>query len=212
MKMGNLHLVTGYAGKAHITAEDHASLNASIVGSGQYVFDKGNKLAASVVASNTVRVLDGDILMQGRHIRLAENTYIDLTIENGTQGTMRNDLIVARYTKNSGTGVEECSLVVIKGAAAASNPVDPSYTSGDIINDRAIKNDMPLYRVPLNGLTIGELVPLFTLYERDAGTHASEHATGGKDPITPGMIGAYTKAETEKKISDAIGAAIGGSY
>lgn len=197
-KMGNLHLVTGYAGQAHIKAEDHASLNASIVGSGQYVFDKGNKLSASAITSNTIRVLDGDILMQGRHIRLSENSYVDLSIENGAQGMLRNDLIVARYTKNSGTGVEDCNLVVIKGTAVASDVADPEYTVGDIINDHALQNDMPLYRVPLNGLTIGELVPLFTLYERDTGKHASEHATGGKDPITPASIGAATANHAHK--------------
>lgn len=163
--MGNLHLVTGYAGKAHITAEDQGSFNAAVVGIGQYVFNRGNKLMASVITNNQIRVLDGDILMQGRHIRLAENTYIDLAIENGAQGVKRNDLIVARYTKNSGTGVEDCNLVVIKGTAAASNPSDPAYTIGDIINDHDTLNDMPLYRVPLDGLTVGELVPLFETIE-----------------------------------------------
>lgn len=163
--MGNLHLVTGYGGKAHITAEDHGSFNAAILGSGNYVLDRGSKFSATVVSSNSIRIYDGDLLMQGRHVRLAENSYIDLTIENGTQGAQRNDLIVARYQKNTSTGVEECSLVVIKGTAAASNPKDPSYTSADIINNHAAQADFPLYRVPISGLTVGELVPLFTVIE-----------------------------------------------
>lgn len=163
--MGNLHLVTGYAGKAHITAEDQGAFNAAVVGNGQYVFNRGNKLAASVITNNQIRVLDGDILMQGRHIRLAENTYIDLAIENGAQGVKRNDLIVVRYTKDKETGIEDSNLVVIKGIAVADTPADPTYTSGDIINDHAVLNDMPLYRVPLDGLTVGELTPLFEIIE-----------------------------------------------
>jgi hypothetical protein len=161
--MSNLHLVTGYAGAAHITAADHGSFNSAIFGAGQYVLNRGNKFAASIVSNNKITVLDGDLLIQGRHVRLNEGSYVDLTIDNGAQGMQRHDLIVARYTKNSATGVEECNLVVIKGTAAASNPADPACTSGDIINDHVTIADMPLYRVILNGLNVQPLVQLFTI-------------------------------------------------
>lgn len=161
--MSNLHLVTGYAGAAHITAADHGSFNSAIFGAGQYVLNRGNKFAASIVSNNKITVLDGDLLIQGRHVRLNEGSYVDLTIDNGAQGMLRHDLIVARYTKNSATGVEECNLVVIKGTAAASNPADPAYTAGDIINDHVTISDMPLYRVILNGLNVQPLVQLFTI-------------------------------------------------
>lgn len=45
-------------------------------------------------------------MMKGRFVRLAPDTYVDLAIENGAQGMKRNDLIVARYTKNTTSGVE----------------------------------------------------------------------------------------------------------
>ena len=168
--MGNLHLVTGYAGQAHITAADHGSLNAAIIGNGMYVLNRGNLLAASAVTNNQIRILDGDIMLQGRHVRLPENTYVDLTIENGEQGMLRNDLIVARYTKNNTSGVEECSLVVIKGASSASNPVDPEYTTGDLLGNQDSQTDFPLYRVPLNELAVGEPVPLFTVVDATLGS------------------------------------------
>lgn len=158
--MSNLHLVTGYAGAAHITPEDHGSLYAGIFGNGSYVLDRGNKLSASAITSNRVRVLDGDMVIHGRHVRLAANTYVDLTIENGAQGVYRNDLIVARYTKNASTGIEECNLVVLKGASVASNPADPAYSDGDLLNDHVAQADFPLYRVALNGLAV-ELQQLF---------------------------------------------------
>ena len=161
--MANMHLVTGHGGQNHVTAADHGSLNAAILGNGEYVLGRGNKLAATVVSNNCIRIADGDILMQGRHIRLNEGAYVDLTIENGEQGKLRHDLIVCRYTMNSLTGVEEANLVVIKGTAVESNPQDPEYTSADIITDHAFLADMPLYRVPLDGLNVGELVPLFTV-------------------------------------------------
>lgn len=164
--MGNVHLVTGYAGYEHITAADQGAYNAAMIGRGQYVLGTGKKLAATAVTNNQVRVYDGDIMMQGRYIRLNEGAFVDLVIENGSQGFMRNDLIVARYTKDAQTGVEDVNLVVIQGTASASSPVDPDHVVGDIINNHDILNEMPLYRVPIDGLAVQELVPLFTAANR----------------------------------------------
>lgn len=159
--MGNVHLVTGYAGEAHVSAEDMGSLFAAIIGSGQYVLNRGNMFAASVVSNNQIRIADGDILMQGRHIRLDGGAFIDLAIDNGSQGYKRNDLIVARYTKNGASGIEDCNIVVIKGTASADEAVDPACTIGDILSGGDVQNDFPLYRVPLDGLNVQTLVPLF---------------------------------------------------
>lgn len=161
--MGNMHLVTGYQGQEHVTAADHGSLYAAIFGSGSYVLDRGNKLAATVITNNQVRIADGDLVIQGRHARLNEGATVDLTIENGAQGYYRNDLIVARYTRNASTGVEETNLVVIKGTPVASGPADPEYTNGDILTDHAETADFPLYRIPLDGLTVGTPVQLFNV-------------------------------------------------
>lgn len=160
--MGNLHLVTGHAGSAHVTAADHGSLHAAIFGEGSYVLNRGSKFATTIISNNKIRVSDGDIIFQGRHIRLNEGTYVDLDVDNGTQGVFRNDLIVVRYTKNSVSGVEDANLVVIKGTASSGTATDPKYTSGDIINDHVLIADMPLFRVPLNGLNVQNIVPLYT--------------------------------------------------
>lgn len=159
--MSNLHLVTGFAGTEHVTAEDVGSFNAATFGAGQYVLDRGNKFTAQIISNNKVRIKDGDILMQGRHLRLQKDTYEDCTFENGTQGYKRHDLIVVRYTKNATTGIETCALVVIKGNPSTTSPSDPAYTSGDIMGGNALVNDMPLYRVPFDGLNMQPLVCLF---------------------------------------------------
>lgn len=197
--MANMHLITGYAGAEHVTAADAGSLHTAIFGSGQYVLDRGNKFAATIVTNNTIRIADGDIMMQGRHVRLAEGSYVDLTIDNGAQGMMRNDLIVARYTKDASTGVEAVNLVVIKGTAAASSPADPAYTAGDIIYDHVALNDMPLYRVPLDGLNVQTLVPLFGMASlmADGSVTTSKLADGA---VTTAKIG--SKAVTTEKIAD----------
>lgn len=152
--MANMNLVTGYAGENHVTAADAGSLHAGIVGNGEYILNRGQKLAATIVTNNKLRILDGDLVMQGRHVRIDEGNYVDLTIENGATGYNRHDLVVARYTKDASSGVETVNLVVVKGTSVTGTAEDPAYTSGDIINEAVSLNEMPLYRVVLNGLNI----------------------------------------------------------
>lgn len=152
--MANMNLVTGYIGSKHVTAADAGSFNVALFGSGQYILDRGQKFPATIVTNNQLRIYDGDLIIQGRHVRINEGDYVDLTIENGATDYNRNDLVVARYTKDASSGVEAVNLVVIKGTAVTGTAEDPAYTNGDIMNDGAVLNDMPLYRVKLNGLNI----------------------------------------------------------
>lgn len=162
----SLHLVTGYAGREHVTSADHGSFNIAFVGNGEYVFDRGQNFAASIIDNNTVDVADGDILMQGRHIRQIENHVTRLTFENGERGFYRNDLIVAEYRKDPETFVESATLKVLKGTQTdnAENVTDPEYTHGDITEATgAMLNQMPLYRVKFTGFEISSVESLFTL-------------------------------------------------
>ena len=197
--MGNLHLVTGYAGQPHVTAADQGSLFEALIGSGTFVMEAGAKFAASIISNNKIRVSDGELLMQGRHVKLAPGSYVDLTIENGAQGYLRNDLIVARYTRNHETGIEECSLVVLKGTQAESNPSDPEYTTGRINADGAMQHDFPLYRVPLSGLNVGTLVALFTPTKAiyggafaPAGLASGYLSVATENALTTGLSDIYT--------------------
>ena len=158
----SVSLVTGFAGESHITSEQIARFNASVFGSGEYVATgAGKTISASLQSANTVRVMPGDIMMKGRHIVV--DSAQDLSIENGSQALKRNDLIVCRYEKNSSTGVETASLDVIKGTPGEI-AVDPNYVSGDLLNGGALINEMPLFRISLDGLAVQEPVPLFSKY------------------------------------------------
>ena len=196
-----MHLVTGYAGQAHVTAADQASLYASLFGTDSFILNRGNKLAASIVTNNSISVADGDAIMQGRHIRLNEGETVSLTIENGETGMYRNDLIVLRYTKNVSTGIEEANLVVIKGTAVASNPTDPEYTTGSIITDHALQADMPLYRVPLNGLNVQPLVQLCSVFGtiKEQVSKAEKSAASAQSTAEKGVSDAASALEEAKK-------------
>jgi len=155
-----VHLITGYAGEEHIQSADQGSFNASFFGTGQYVMEAGNQMEASITSNNNVRILDGDILMMGRHIRIPSNTYEDVNITTGTAGVNRNDLIVMEYSKDAGTGVETAQLKVIVGTETEGTATDPAYTSGDILAGDTL-NQMPLYSVRIEGVVLADVVPLF---------------------------------------------------
>lgn len=158
--MANMNLVTGYIGANHVTSNDVGSFNVALFGGGQYILNRGQKFAATIETNNKLRIHDGDLIMQGRHVRINEGDVVDLTIENGATDYNRNDLVVARYTKNASSGVEAVNLVVVKGTPVIGATEDPTYTAGDIVNDGAILNDMPLYRVEINGLSIAKVTLL----------------------------------------------------
>lgn len=176
--MSNMHLVTGFAGREHVTAADHGSLYAALFGSGTYVLDKGKKFELTKISDNLIRVLDGDLLMQGRHCRIEDDAYVELTVENGTQGYLRRDLVVCRYTKDADSGVEGCELVVLRGDPVGAEPADPAYITGDIIKDGALQNDVPLYRLNLNGLKIASVDSLLPATIPVLSEKLNEHSEG----------------------------------
>ena len=145
-----MELIDGFAGAPHISGQDLAALNQGCFGDGDYVFEYGNNLAATVTNANTVQIGTGALVSKGRRsVNLAAQ---QLTIQSGTQGQKRNDLVVARYSKASGTNVESTTLAVVKGT-----PV--SY--GDAADPDVTANDMKLWRIPIDGITPGTPVQLF---------------------------------------------------
>lgn len=154
-----VELVTGHAGKAHATAEQAAGLNAGILGLDDYVLNVHDKFKITVVSANKVTIGTGELVMQGRHV--SQGTPEDLIVTNGSQGQKRNDLIVCRYTKGS-QSVESAELVVVRGTPTTGTPTDPALNTTSPL-DGGTTYDMPLYRIPLDGITIGTPVPLFNV-------------------------------------------------
>lgn len=154
-----VELVTGHANKAHVTAEQAAGLNAGIVGLDDYVLNVHDKFKITVVSANKVTIGTGELVMQGRHV--SQGTPEDLIVTNGSQGQKRNDLIVCRYAKGS-QNIESAKLVVVRGTPTTGTPTDPALNTTSPL-DGGTTYDMPLYRIPLDGITIGTPVPLFNV-------------------------------------------------
>lgn len=154
-----IELVDGKAGTAHISSEDKAIIHQAKFSKSDVVFDWGDAFKCSMSSSNRATVGTGCASIQGLdwHITSAES----VTISNGSQGMKRNDIICAHYHRDSKTGNENVALTVLKGSPNATAAADPTIPSGKILSG-AVDAYMPLWRIPLNGITVGTPVRLFT--------------------------------------------------
>lgn len=154
-----IELVDGKAGVAHISSEDKAIIHQAKFSKSDVVFDWGDAFKCSMSSSNMATIGTGCASIQGLdwHITSAES----VTISNGSQGMKRNDIICAHYNRNPKTGNELVELTVLKGSPNATAAADPKVPSGKILSG-AVDAYMPLWRIPLNGITVGTPVRLFT--------------------------------------------------
>lgn len=169
------NLITGYAGKSHITSAGDGAVNAAVLGNGRYVLDIAEKFAYELISNNQIRIKSGYAVDQGRKIELAVNDYEELTIDNGLQGVKRCDLIAITYEKNLETGIETATMNIIKGTSG-DDYTDPEYTAGDIIAGD-IKDDFLLYRLKLNGISVEAVEPLFEVRKSVVKMDSSENTT-----------------------------------
>ncbi len=154
-----MKIVTGRTGAAHVTSADDGARNAGIIGTGKYIFDIGNKFAYEIISNNLIRVKDGYGINQGRQFGIEHADYEECEIDNGLQGVKRTDLIVAKYKRDSLTGLESVTIAVIKGTSG-DNYTDPEYVEGNILNGDD-EDDFLLYRVKINGLAIEKVETMF---------------------------------------------------
>ena len=168
-----VNIVTGMTGIEHITSHDDRARNASQFGRGKYVLDIGRKFSATAVDDNLVRIQDGMCINQGTQMGIEPNDYADVEIDNGLLGTNRHDIIVMRYEKNEETLLEKASLAVVKGVNS-SEPVDPYITEGNILDGGDLVDDMPLYRVVIEGVNLVSVEPLFEVFDGDIGSILEE--------------------------------------
>lgn len=154
-----IELVDGKAGTDHISSEDKAIIHQAKFSKSDVVFDWGDAFKCSMSSSNRATIGTGCASIQGLdwHITAAES----VTISNGSQGMKRNDIIAAHYHRDSKTGNELVNLTVLKGTPNATTAADPTIPSGKILSG-AVDTYMPLWRIPLDGITVGTPVRLFT--------------------------------------------------
>lgn len=140
-------IVDGMTGQKHISSDDLAALNTAVVGMADCVLKYGDDFKLTMASANSATLGTGVGMVGGK--RFWNQAATSLTIQSGTQGQKRNDLVVARYQKTS-AGIESITPVVIKGTPTTGTPADPEVTA----------NDLKLWRIPLDGINAGTPVRL----------------------------------------------------
>ena len=154
----SLTLETGNTGY-DVTAESDGALYASLLGLGSYVTKRGSQFEAEIQSNNAIKINDGDAVLNGRHFIIhADDTGI-VTINSGTTGYNRIDLICIEYTKRP-DGVESGHLTVIQGTDTTGTPTVPGYTDGNILTGATLKQ-YPLYKVTIEGINITSVDKMF---------------------------------------------------
>jgi hypothetical protein len=153
-----IELVDGKAGTAHISSEDKAIIHQAKFGAGDMVFEWGDAMSCTMQSANKAVIGTGCASIQGLdwHITNPET----VTIQSGSSGKNRNDIICVHYHRETSTGVEKVELVAFKGVPSDGAAVDPTIPSAKILNGAADAY-MPLWRIPLTGITAGTPVRLF---------------------------------------------------
>jgi hypothetical protein len=151
-----MELVTGRKGEAHVTSQQDRMLHQGVFGTEAYILNTGKKLKPEVQSSNEIRIRDGALMVQGALSCVKINTYDSITIQNGTQGMKRIDLIVWQYMYNAESDTEYSEWNVIQGMPDENEPHVPEYVQGDIqIGDNFVQ--VPYLAVHLDGINITEV-------------------------------------------------------
>lgn len=141
-------ILDGMTGTKHINSDDLSALNIATIGKSNCALKYGDDFKLTMTSANSATIGTGAGVVAGK--RFWSWGAVSLPIQSGTQGQKRNDIIVARYAK-TGAGIESIAPVVIKGTPTTGKAADPATAP----------NDLRLWRIPLDGISVGTPVKLF---------------------------------------------------
>ena len=154
-----MEIVSGRTGKPHVTSQQFRQLIEGTVGQESCILTSGENLEPELASNNSLKIRSGMLAHHGNISSVKIGTYDEVGLSNGSQGMKRIDLVVCRYTKYAETEVENCDWVVIMGTPAASNPVAPAYTVGNL-QDGDLVDDCPIFEVHYDGINVTEVKKL----------------------------------------------------
>lgn len=170
-----MNTITGHKGEAHVTAQQQRDIYAGIFGNESYVLNVGNKLSAELVNNNTIRIKNGVAVLAGGHaVNIDNGNYESVTIQNGTVGYNRIDIIAIHYYLNN--DIEQAEIVVFQGEPSTDTAYSPdipgkglnpdgTYWDAFTIRQGALNYYFPIYRINISGtgFTSDDIIPLFDI-------------------------------------------------
>ena len=184
---------------ADVSAENMAAAFHAMIGSSG-ILDRFNNLACTKISDNSVQLNSGIYSLRGFLLAVEPGTTANLTIDSGTAGQKRNDLVVAELVKSGGgVGIDTLQFKIIKGTSTSGIPVDPILVQQDV-NAAGVTCQEALFRVKLDGVTITTIEAVASLIGNAASLAAaldnrSIVASGGN--ATDGYYRKYGNGDME---------------
>ena len=162
----------------HITADDDAFIYASLAGVQSGIL---GDLTCVKVDNNTVRLSGGGVLNRGHALRIPADEILDLSVDSGTAGYKRYDVVAAEFVKGGGEVADSYEIKIVKGESSSTIPQAPTMVTSDLIDSGDV-NQVALFKLWING-TSGPIV-LGTLSEKLQDINAERLADQVYDRIT----------------------------
>lgn len=145
------NLMTGIL--CEVIAQQDADLYAGIIGNGNlvpYVLNVGDKMTASIVDNNHIRIASGICVKEGRVFNIDYGSFDEFEIPNGEQGKTTTRYIGYKiFADESGKDSIQQEIGTSKRETAGLRSGDSSMY-------------VWLYKVTQNGITISSVSPIFT--------------------------------------------------
>lgn len=137
-----------------VTAQQDADLYAGLLGQPLTVLNIGQKMAASIIDANTVRIGDGEAVCQGRRIHNNPGMFDDFTIPNGAQGMTRYYIIGYHLYDDGAAQVAE---TFVQQVANATDTIPEA-----VLRDGAVETYVSFYRIKQTGFSLTDIEPLYS--------------------------------------------------
>ena len=157
-----MKIISGKTGSPHVTSQQFRQIFEGIIGDESCILPCGENLTPELQTNNSLKIRSGLMYHHGNVSTVELGTYDEVTIQNGTQGMKRIDLVVNRYAREEESGTEKNEWVVIQGTPQASDPAVPDYTEGNL-QDGDLVDDCPYLEVHLDGINVVEIKQLLSV-------------------------------------------------
>lgn len=142
-------------GYSPVTAQMDADFYAGIWGTDLSVLNIGSNMAASIESATSVRIADGEAIIQGRRLHIDAGSYDEFTIPVGEQGV--NSYYIIGYELYRDSENKELCRTFVQSVESASATVPV----GGVLRDGATSIKVSMYRVTKSGVNIGDVTALF---------------------------------------------------
>lgn len=144
-------------GYGPVTAQQDADLYAGILGNDLVVLNIGSRMTATIRSATSVRIADGEAVVQGRRIHINAGSYDDFTIPAGEQGVQARYCLGYHIYKDANSN-ELCETFVQTYSESLLTPAS--------LRDGNTEAYVTLYIVTQDGITISGITPNYKIAQQ----------------------------------------------